>query len=186
MAALGDSRGGDLKRTLGMAGGIGALLAGLLALTAGGANVLTSLLVETGVPSAPARQIAIATVSTLPPVVLGGLLVMTKPKGRGRLLGLGGVALALTGVAVGLPLGFESAFPIVAAVYGTGVFFVLAALVHGMVRDEHPGPTDTIHGWQRTDASTLYRSSGSQAMPADGGDADDDLTFLLGDEDDEE
>lgn len=186
MAALGDSRGGDVKRTLGMAGGVGALLAGLLALTAGGANVLTSILVETGVPSTPARQIAVATVSTLPPVVLGGLLVMTKPKGRGRLVGLAGVAVALTGVAVGLPLGFESALPIVAAVYGTGVFFVLAALVHGMATDEQPGRTDTRPGWQRTGSSTLYRSSGNQPMPADGGDEDDDLTFLLGGEDDEE
>lgn len=181
MAALGDDRGGDWRRLLTVGGGIAVLLAGLLALTAGGARVATSLLVGMGLPTAAAREIAIASVSTLPPVVLGGLVVLTRPRGPNRLVGLAGVAVALAGVAVGLPLGFESALPIVAVIYGTGIFFVLAVLVHGFVAGDRVAEPDSTTGWTREVSAGSNRTGGP--MPADGGDEDDDLTFLLDDED---
>ncbi len=187
MDSLGETdRGGDRRRLLILTGGIGALLAGLLAVTAGAARLGTTLLAGTGLPTEAARQISIATVSTLPPIVLGGVLVMTQPQGRARLMGLGGVAIALTGVAIGLPLGFEAALPLVGFIYVTGIFFVLASLLVESVQDSGlpAGQRSTAMG---PDAgATFYRSSGSEVLPADGGDEDDDLDFLLETEDDEE
>ena len=187
MAGLGETdRGGDRRRLLVLAGGIGALLAGLLAVTAGAARLGTTLLAGTGLPTEAARQISIATVSTLPPIVLGGVLVMTQPQGRGRLMGLGGVAIALTGVAIGLPLGFEAALPLVGFIYATGIFFVLASLLVESVQGSGlpSGPRGT--GMGRDAGASFYRSSGSDVMPADGGNEDDDLDFLLETEDDED
>jgi hypothetical protein len=181
MAALGDDWGGDWRRLLTLGGGIAILLAGLLALTVGGARVVTSLLVGMGLPTAAAREIAIASVSTIPPVILGGMVVLTKPRGTSRLVGLAGVAIALTGIAVGLPLGFEAALPLVALLYATGVFFVLAVLVHGLVSEKGEAGTDATSGWSREVSAGSTGTRG--AMPADGGDEDDDLTFLLDDED---
>lgn len=187
MAGLGETdRGGERRRLVVLAAGIGVLLAGLLAATAGAARLGTTLLAGTGLPTEAARQIAIATASTLPPIVLGGVLVMTQPKGRGRLMGLGGVAIALTGVAVGLPLGFGAAFPLVGFIYATGIFFVLASLLVETVDAgglPTAGPSSSLG---RESGATFYRSTGSQAMPADGGDEDDDLDFLLETEDEEE
>jgi hypothetical protein len=184
MPALGEpDSGGDWRRLLSLAGGVAALLAGLLVLTAGAARLGTTALESWGLPTAAARQIAIATVSTLPPVVLGGLLVMTKPEGTGRLVGLGGVALALTGVAIGLPLGFGSTLPLVALIYATGVFFVLASLLMGLVDgDGLPGTSPEV-GPGSDQGTAMYRSTGSEALPADGGSEDDDIEFLLDDED---
>lgn len=186
MAGLGETnRGGDRRRLLVLAGGIGALLAGLLAVTAGAARLGTTLLAGTGLPTEAARQIAIATASTLPPIVLGGVLIMTQPEGRGRLMGLGGVAIALTGVAIGLPLGFDAAFTLVAFIYATGIFFVLASLLVESVEGSGFPPAGTGAGMGPESGATFYRSSGSHAMPADGGDEDDDLDFLLQTEDEE-
>lgn len=187
MASLGETnRGGDRRRLLILAVGIGALLAGLLAVTAGAARLGTTLLASTGLPTEAARQISIATVSTLPPIVLGGVLVMTQPKGRGRLMGLGGVAIALTGVAIGLPLGFEAALPLVGFVYVTGIFFVLASLLVESVQESGLAAGQRSTGMGPDAGATFYRSSGSEVMPADGGDEDDDLDFLLETEDEED
>lgn len=186
MAGLGETdRGSERRRLLVLAGGIGALLAGLLAVTAGAARLGTTLLAGTGLPTEAARQISIATVSTLPPIVLGGVLIMTQPQGRGRLVGLGGVAIALTGVAIGLPLGFEAALPVVGFIYATGIFFVLASLLVESLGGSLPtGQAGPRMG--RDAGASFYRSSGSEVLPADGGNEDDDLDFLLETEDDEE
>lgn len=186
MADLGEvNTGGSWRRYLRLAGALAALLAGLLVLTAGGANLVTGLLVEFGLPLVAARQIAIATVSTLPPVVLGGTLVMTTGNRQARLVGLAGVAIALTGVAVGLPLGFASAAPIVALIYGIGIFLVIGSLLHGYLIEDQQSSGATA-GWRSDSIAGTARGSGSGAMPADGGEDDSDLTFLLEDEDDHE
>lgn len=183
MADLGEvTTDGTWRRHLFLGGALAALLAGLLALTAGSARLATDVLVGMGVPTPAARQIAIATVSTVPPIVLAGALVMTNEVARMRLLGLAGVAIALTGIAVGLPLGFESAFLLVALLYAGGISVLLLAVVHGFVVDPKPGGGDTT-GWSR-DATDTFGLGDSGPMPADGGDEDDDLTFLL--ENDEE
>lgn len=183
MAELGEvHREGRWRRLVVLALALAALLAGLLALTAGGARLLTSLLEGVGLPGAAARQISIATVSTLPPVILAGTLVMTNGDSRARLVGLVGVAFALTGVAIGLPLGFERAAPVVAAIYGFGLLLVLASLLHGFLTDQ-PGVGETrTPGWSDTSRSSRRGVSG--ATPADGGEEDDELSFLL--ESDEE
>lgn len=168
-----------------LAGGIGPLLAGLLAVTAGAACLGTTLLTGTGLPTEAARQISIATVSTVPPIVLGRVMIMTQPQGRGRLMGLGGVAIALTGVAIGLPLDFEAALPVVGFIYVTGIFFVLASLLVESLEGTLPSAqAGTRMG--RDARASFYRSSGSELLPADGGNEDDDLDFFLEIEDDEE
>ena len=183
MADLGAGRGtGSWRRLLLLSAALAALLAGSLAITAGGARLATDLLVSMGLPVIAARQIAIATVSTVPPVILAGTLVMTNQNAQVRLVGLAGVAIALTGIAVGLPLGFESAALLVGAIYVTGLFFVLAAVVHGFL-DSTSGVPSTP-GWTR-DSTTGSRGTMGGAMPADGGeDEDDELDFLLEGEDD--
>ena len=177
---------GEWRRLLTLAGAVAALLAGLLAITAGGAKLVTSVLVGTGLPEAPARQIAIATSGTLPPVVLGGAIAYFQPARRLQLFGLAGVAVALTGIAVGLPMGFDTIAPIVGVIYGTGLVLVLGALVQGILDGSASSGSTPTDEWESGTTSGMYRSSRSDAMPADGGEAeDDDLTFLLEDESDE-
>lgn len=187
MAELGTTGSGlQWRRAVALVFAIAALLAGLLAVTAGGAGALTSLLVGYGLTSAAASQIAIATVSTIPPVILFATLVTTNEDPRGRLVGLAGVAIALTGSAVGITLGFESAVPLVGAIYGGGLLLVLGPLLHGVTGDRSRRSETATSGWTSQSRPSSPVSGGTDVVPADGGedDEDDDLSFLL--EDDEE
>ena len=174
---------GNWRRSLALGGAVAFLLAGLLAVTAGGAKLLTSFIVGLGVPETPARQIAIATAATLPPVVLGAILATVQPSRRLQIFGLAGVAVALAGVATGLPLGFDDAAVLVGLVYGAGLLLVVASLVQGVLAGHEDAAETSSTAWAPGSTSSMYRSSRSDAMPADGGEAEDgDLTFLLEDE----
>ncbi|MFB6267790.1 MAG: hypothetical protein ABEI31_09035 [Halodesulfurarchaeum sp.] len=188
MPGLGEvTREGDWGRWLKLAGAMGLLLAGLAALTAGSARVATDFLVGLGVPLQAAQRIAIVTAATLPPIVLAGTLAYITHSSAVRLFGLGGVALALGAVAVGLPLGLDRVGTLVALLYGVGLFVVVAALVQGTIEDASPAGTGRTGTVSSSDLDMgSFGSPGPGTMPADGGAEDDDLTFLLDDDEDGE
>lgn len=80
------------------------------------------------------------------------------------------------------PLGDSSEPPIVAEIYGIGLRLVLASLLHGFLVDDTGASHTRTPGW--SDISRSPGTSGSGAMPADKGEEDDELSFLL--ESDEE
>lgn len=184
MADLGEVRPGqDRKRLLLLGGALGVLLAGLVVLSAGAARLGTRVLVEFGIPAVAARQIAIAAASTVPPILLAGTLLTSQEHPRVRLVGLVGVAIALTGVAAGLPLNFQTGVWITGGVYGIGLLLVLASVLHGLVVGDDGSATGRTTGWTRDSSATgSVRAPGSGPMPADGGEEDGELSFLLEDE----
>jgi hypothetical protein len=157
------------------------LLAILTALTIGGARIGTEILREMGVPADGARQIALASVATIPPIVLAGVVVVITDTDTSRLFGLGGTVLALAGIAIGLPFGFHLVGPIVALFYGGGLLIVLLTIGRGLLHDEDiTGGTSGGTGGGALGESIGYVDSDS--TPADGGVDDSELTFLLDEE----
>lgn len=170
--------GNRLRYVLGI---MGVVLAALAVLTIGGARLGTEFLHGMGVPREGARQIALATMATIPPILLAGVVVLTTTDEKSRLLGLGGIVMALTGIAVGLPFGFPLVGPVVILFYGGGLLLVLAVIGAGLLRDG----TDSVDTTETERVGVLDESIGyvdTDSMPADGGADDSELTFLLDEE----
>ncbi|MFB6153497.1 MAG: hypothetical protein ABEJ27_04520 [Halodesulfurarchaeum sp.] len=180
-------RDGDWRGWLKLSGALAFLLAGLAVMTAGSAKVATDFLVGLGVPRQAAQRIAIVSAATLPPIALAGTLAYITRSPTFRLLGLGGVALALGGVAVALPLGLERVGLPVGVIYGLGLFLVVVALVQGTLEDTRPTETHASAAvGERGSGIGSIGSPGPGTMPADGGAEEDQLTFLLDEDGDDE
>ncbi|MFB6112844.1 MAG: hypothetical protein ABEJ58_01925 [Halodesulfurarchaeum sp.] len=174
-------RSGDNGGILPLVIGLAVLLAGLALLTIGVARVGSSVLVDIGVPPAGASQIAFVTAGTIPPVVLAVTLTTVTDVERTRLVGLAGVLLSLAGIAIGLPFRFATIAPVVGLVYAIGVFVVMFAIVTGVTGTERDS-RDRDSRWDRSGAVDMFRAPESNRIPADGGDEDSDLSFLLDEE----
>lgn len=172
---------GRFGRLLAVLGAVGTVLAGVALITIGGAKLGTALLVDLGLPREGARQVAFASVGTVPPVVFAGALAVATSAGRNRLVGLAGVVAALVGIAVALPFGFDTVAPVVALVYGGGLFVAMSALVESLL-GRGVDTDGRSNARERTATVDMFRSPDTENLPADGGGDDDDLTFLLDDE----
>lgn len=170
--------GNRLRYVLGI---MGVLIAALAILTIGGARLGTEFLRGMGVPGDGARQIAFATMATVPPIFLAGVVVLTTADEKSRLLGLAGIVMALTGIAIGLPFGFPLVGPIVVLFYVGGLLLVLAVIGAGLLRDG-TGSADTTETQRDAVLDESIGYVDTDSMPADGGADDSELTFLLDEE----
>ncbi|MFW6385217.1 MAG: hypothetical protein ACOCY7_03680 [Halodesulfurarchaeum sp.] len=174
---------GEGRENLTVLVGVGTVLAGLVLLTLGGARFGTELLIGMGLPRTGATKIAFATAGTIPPLVLAVMVAVVASTENTRLLGLGGVVLALVGIAVGLPFGFAPVAPLVVGLYAVGLFASLSALVNGLLGVESRTSTPSVErSWDSAGTVDMFRSPNTNRLPADGGDDRDDLSFPLDEE----
>lgn len=173
---LGENDGWRREARLGVA--IATLLAGLVVLAAGAANVGADILQGIGLPSPAAIDVAATVAAAIPIAVVFLVLMSAGVEWRFlRIAGIGGV-VSLGGIGVAVQSATPLVDPLAIGLYALGALVAVGALVGGTAAESTPSVRD-----RPTPGFTRTRSS-DRVVPADGGDEeeDDDLTFPLDDE----
>lgn len=159
-----------------LAGALALLLAGVMVLAAGVANVGADVLVAAGLARTVAVDLALGLAAILPPVVLFGVIASVDAPTEYRRYALAGAIVATVGIGAGLLLDGAVANRGAAVLYALGFLLALVALAGSFLADESSGQTRSTPGYTRSTGSV------DRVTPADGGADDDDLSFPLDDE----
>ena len=173
------------RRLARLGGGFGVLVAGVVVLASGSANVAVRSTQALGIAPSAAREIGYAIGAVIPLVVLVGVSTTVGTADRYRGIAFGGIAVAISGIAVGLGTAAGIGDPVVTGLYGLGVTVAVGMLFYGVLEsirtNRTPSPRPTA-GYERNRTAGRSRA-GDGSLPADGGDEDDDLAFPLDEED---
>lgn len=172
------------RRLARLGGGFGVLVAGLVVLASGSANVAVRGTQALGIAPGAAREIGYAIGAAIPAVVLVGVSTTVDTEDRYRRVAFVGIGVAVSGLAVGLGTAARFGDPIVTGLYGLGIVVAVGSLVLGSldsVRSDRTPSAGPTTGYERNPGAGRSRH-GDGPLPADGGDEDDDMEFLLDDE----
>lgn len=198
MGSLGETYGGSpiLSDRHRLFVGTGLLLTGTVVAALGFVNVATGVFSALGLAEPAALKAGVALAALLVPGLFAGSLLYLRADRPIRLVAAGGLTAAVLAIALFLftvPAdAFATAiavpFPIVGLyVLGAGVtVWAPIGAVAAAVTDDH-APSSTWAGVDRTSRTPANRRSPGGMpggrTPADGGQEDDDLRFLLDDDD---
>ena len=174
---------GGWRRLARLGGGFGVLVAGLVVLASGSANVAVRGTQALGIAPDAAREIGYAIGAVIPLVVLVGVTTTVGTADRYRGLAFGGIAVAISGIAVGLGTPAGIGDPVVTGLYGLGVTVAVGTLFFGVLESTRSDRTPSVRpspGYERNRAAGPSRA-GDRSLPTDGGD-EDDLAFPLDEE----
>jgi hypothetical protein len=172
------------RRLARLGGGFGVLVAGLVVLASGSANVAVRGTQALGITAGAAQEIGYAIGATIPLVVLVGLATTVETEDRYRRVAFAGIGVAVSGLAVGLGTAAGFGDTTVIGLYGLGLVGAVGSLFLGgldSVRSDRTPSAGPITGYERNPGAGRSRH-GDGSLPADGGDEDDDMEFLLDDE----
>lgn len=179
MADLSAKTNDVLGRPLRLAIGLGLLLAGVMALAAGIANVGADAFVALGLGAEAARNAALGLGAVVPPLVLVGVLHTIDAPGRYQSFAAAGAGLTAVGIVVGLVGDAVVLDEAAVVVYALGILLALLALAGSVVGPDASGARTSTPSFYR---STVGHGPRDGVTPADGGEEDDDLTFPLDDD----
>lgn len=172
------------RRLARLGGGFGVLVAGLVVLASGSANVAVRGTQALGIGPDVAREIGYAIGAVIPLVVLVGVTTTVGTADRYRRFAFGGISVAVSAIAVGLGTTAGIGDPVVTGLYGIGVTVAVGMLFLGgleSLRSDRPSSTRPTIEYERNRPAGRSRA-GDGPLPADGGDEDDDLAFPLDEE----
>lgn len=177
-------RQGERRRLVRFGGGFGVLLAGLVVLASGTANVAVRGIGALGIAPGTTREIGYAIGAVIPLVVLAGVSTTIDTETRYRRLVFVAIAVATGGIAVGLGTSAGVDDAVVTGLYGLGVAVATVTLFHGGLESIRSNRTPSARpstGYERNRVADRSRP-GDGSLPADGGDEDEDLEFPLDEE----
>ncbi|UWG49136.1 hypothetical protein HSRCO_2880 [Halanaeroarchaeum sp. HSR-CO] len=172
---IGTRSGWRRRARLGVA--LGTLVAGVIVLASGAAKMGGEALSDAGFSAGMAIEVAAAGAAALPIVIFVAVLATVDADYRFQRFAVVGGTLTIGGIAVAVTSTTPLANPVSIGLYGGGVAVLLGALVGGVL-DAFASGT----GSDRTNVDYVDRRPTDHAMPSDGGEEDDDLEFLLDDE----
>ncbi|MGM0398548.1 MAG: hypothetical protein ACQEQY_06090 [Halobacteriota archaeon] len=165
------------RRRARLGAALGTLVAGVVVLASGAAKMGGDALRNGGLAGGMAVEVAAAGAAALPLVIIVAVLATVGAEHRFQRIAVVGGTLVIGGIAVAATSTSPLTNPVGIGLYGGGVAVLLGALVGG-VFDASASTT----GSDRPNVEYVDRRTTDHAMPSDGGEEDDDLAFLLDDE----
>ncbi|MFW6265234.1 MAG: hypothetical protein ACOC2A_00475 [Halanaeroarchaeum sp.] len=172
---IGDRPGWGRQVHLGVA--LGTLVAGIVAFASGAAKVGADALHQAGLPAGVAVEVAAAGAALVPIGIVVAVLLTVDAEARFARYAVASAVAVVTGIAVALTSSSPLANPVAIGLYGGGLVVLLGVLVGGVL-----DASASLTRRDRPRVEYVDRGSTDHVMPSDGGEEDDDIEFLLDDE----